>query len=66
MLVSFAFNLGVGALQRSTLRSKINRGEDEFIQQEFERWVYARGRIIPGLVRRRRLEAQIYSRGYYA
>lgn len=66
MLVSFTFNLGAGALQRSALRSKINRGEDEFVQQEFERWIYANGRIMPGLIRRRRLEGQIYSWGYNA
>ena len=64
MLVSFTFNLGAGALQRSTLRSKFNRGEDIFVQKEFERWIYAKGRIIPGLGRRRRSEAQIYLGGY--
>lgn len=53
-------------MQRSALRSKINRGEDEFVQQEFERWIYANGRIMPGLIRRRRLEGQIYSWGYNA
>ena len=64
MLVSFTFNLGVGALQRSALRSRINRGENIYVQQEFERWIYAKGKILPGLVRRRRWEAQIYLGGY--
>lgn len=61
-LVSFTFNLGGAALQRSTLRRKINRGDTfESIQREFYRWVYAGGRKLPGLLRRRIAESQLYS-----
>lgn len=59
-LVSFTFNLGPGALQRSTLRMKCNRGDDEDIQDEFMKWVWAGGRKLPGLVRRRKAEAGLY------
>ncbi|MFO1242127.1 MAG: lysozyme [Rickettsiales bacterium] len=52
-LVSFTYNLGAGALQRSTLRQKILRGEHHLAAQEFKKWVYAGGRKLPGLVRRR-------------
>ena len=50
-LCSFAFNLGAGALQRSTLRRKVNREEHEAVPDEFQRWVWAGGRKLKGLVR---------------
>jgi lysozyme len=60
-LTSFTFNLGAAALQRSALRLKVNRGEHEQVPKEFMRWVYACGRILPGLVRRRKEESYLYS-----
>lgn len=58
-LVSFAFNLGANALGRSTLLQKIRAGAStDVIQAEFRKWVYAGGRKLPGLVRRREWEAQ--------
>lgn len=59
-LVSFTFNLGSGALQRSTLRRKVNREEHEDVPEQFMRWVWAGGRKLRGLVRRREAEAIIY------
>lgn len=59
-LVSFTFNLGSAALQRSTLRQKVNRNEHDDVPIEFMRWVYANGNILPGLVLRRRAEANLY------
>ena len=59
-LVSFTFNLGGGALQRSTLRRKINREEHGEVPAEFGRWVFAGGRRLKGLVRRRAAEAVLY------
>ena len=59
-LVSFTFNLGGGALQRSTLRRKINREEHGEVPAEFRRWVFAGGRRLKGLVRRRAAEAVLY------
>ena len=60
-LVSFAFNLGGGALQRSTLRGKANREEHGAVPTEFRRWVWAGGRKLKGLVRRREAEAELYA-----
>lgn len=60
-LVSFTFNLGAGALQRSTLRRKVNRGEHESVPVELLKWVRAAGKRLPGLVRRRGAEALAYS-----
>ena len=62
-LVSFTFNVGAAALQRSTLRQKINYGHYEDGAKEFLKWVHAGGRKIMGLVRRRRLESELFSGG---
>ena len=59
-LVSFAFNLGNGSLQASTLRLKLNRGDVEGASNEFKRWVRAGGRVLKGLVRRRAAEALLF------
>jgi lysozyme len=59
-LISFTFNVGAAALQRSTLRRKVNRQEHEQVPAEFLCWVYADGRKIPGLIRRRAAEAELY------
>lgn len=59
-LVSFTFNLGSGALQRSSLRRKVNREEHDEVPAEFMRWVWAGGRKLRGLVRRREAEASLY------
>jgi GH24 family phage-related lysozyme (muramidase) len=59
-LVSFTFNLGAGALQRSTLRRKVNREEHDDVPAELMKWVWAGGRKLKGLVKRRAAEAGIY------
>ena len=60
-LVSFVFNLGGGALQRSTLRRNVNREEHDAVPHEFRRWVWAGGRKLKGLIRRREAEAGLYA-----
>ena len=58
-LVSFVFNLGIGRLTRSTLLKTIrNGGSKAQITKEFKRWVYADGKLLPGLVKRREWEAK--------
>lgn len=59
-LVSFTFNLGAGALQRSTMRRKLNRGEQDGIPAELMKWVWAGGQKLTGLVRRRKAEGLAY------
>ena len=60
-LVSFAFNLGVGALSKSTLLKKVNANpNDKTIEQEFMKWVSAGGKRLNGLVRRRTAESKLY------
>jgi GH24 family phage-related lysozyme (muramidase) len=62
-LVSFTYNLGSGALQRSTLRRKVNREEHAVLPVEFRKWVWAGGRKLRGLIRRREAEAAHYDSG---
>jgi lysozyme len=59
-LVSFAFNVGLGNLQRSSLRMKTNRGEFDEAADEFMKWTKAGGRVLPGLVKRRQDERALY------
>lgn len=59
-LVSFTYNLGAGALQRSTLRRKVNRREYQAIPRELMRWVYTGGVQLRGLVSRRRAETELW------
>jgi lysozyme len=62
-LVSFAFNVGLGNLQRSGLRMKHNRGEFNAAADEFMKWSKAGGRVLPGLVKRRQDERALYLNG---
>ena len=58
-LVSFAFNLGIARLQRSTLLKLIRQGASKaVIKREFKKWVYAGGERMKGLERRRDWEAK--------
>jgi len=58
-LVSFGFNLGLGGLQRSTLRQKVLRGEPE-AADEFLKFTRGGGKILPGLVKRRNDERALF------
>lgn len=59
-LISFIFNLGSGNFQSSTLRQKLLRGEYDQAALEFERFVYAGGRKLRGLERRRLAERELF------
>ena len=52
-LVSFSFNVGLGTLQRSTLRAKLNRGDKEGAAEELLKYCMAGGKILKGLQNRR-------------
>ena len=60
-LISFAYNLGEGALRQSTLLKKVNANPlDAQIRNEFQKWIYADGKKLNGLLRRRNAEADLY------
>lgn len=60
-LVSFAYNVGVANFQKSTLLKKVNKNKDDIsIELEFNKWVFAKGVKLNGLVKRRKDESNIY------
>ena len=59
-LVSFAFNVGLGTLQRSTLRQKHNRGDFDGAADEFLKYSLAAGKVLKGLLNRRKDERAMY------
>ena len=63
-LVSFSFNLGLGTLQRSTLRQKINRGDKDGAIQSLLKYNKAAGKVLKGLDLRRKAEAQLFNSIY--
>ncbi|MBN9564934.1 MAG: lysozyme [Alphaproteobacteria bacterium] len=62
-LISFIFNLGAGAFQRSTLRASINRRDHTQACLEFLKWTKASGKVLSGLLKRRQAEARLYQSG---
>jgi len=59
-LLSFAYNLGAGALAGSTLLKKLNSGDVKGAATEFGRWVFCGKDKLPGLVRRRAAEKALF------
>ena len=60
-LVDFCFNLGTGALGRSTLLKFIRQGKaEQYIRGEFAKWVKSGGKTLAGLVKRRAWEVDRY------
>ncbi|MFN9010181.1 MAG: lysozyme [Hyphomonadaceae bacterium] len=59
-LVSFAFNVGISALERSTLLKRVNARLFDQARAEFSKWNRAGGRPLAGLTRRRAAEAALF------
>lgn len=64
-LVSFVFNLGEGAFQKSTLLRKLNAGKYEAVPSELAKYVYDEHKRVPGLVNRRAAEAGLWASGSF-
>ena len=62
-LASFTYNAGGAAYCTSTLVRKLNAGDCWGAAREFDRWVYAKGRKLPGLVKRRAEERALFETG---
>lgn len=62
-LVSFAYNLGIGALMGSTLLRLINQGDMKVAADEFLKWTHAAGKVMAGLVTRRAAEREVFLQG---
>ena len=60
-LISFIYNVGTGNFSSSTLLRKVKANPlDNSIMDEFLKWVYSKGRVLPGLQRRRLAEMKLY------
>lgn len=59
-LVAFAFNVGLGNLQNSTLLRLLNQGQYQEAADQFPRWNKAGGKILAGLTRRRDAERALF------
>lgn len=59
-LVDFAYNLGVKALEGSTLLKKLNTGDYAGAADEFPKWNKAGGKVLNGLVKRRAAERSLF------
>lgn len=59
-LVSLAFNIGAGAFKRSTLLKRLNEGNYLAAAAEFKKWRKGGGKVLPGLVKRRKEESELF------
>lgn len=59
-LVSFSYNVGLGKFRTSTLLKRHLAGDHEGAAREFGKWIKASGKTLPGLIKRRALEAKLY------
>jgi len=58
-IVDFVYNLGIGRLQTSTLKRKINFQEWEAAQEQLMLWTKGGGKVLPGLLKRRQAECSL-------
>ncbi|MEZ6133398.1 MAG: DUF2272 domain-containing protein [Pirellulaceae bacterium] len=61
-LVSFCYNIGSGAFKGSTLLKKLNNGEYDKVPEELKKWNKAGGKVLKGLVNRRKKEAELFEK----
>jgi lysozyme len=59
-LVDFAYNVGCANFRTSTLLRKLNEGNYTAAALQFERWVHGGGKVLPGLVKRRAAERDLF------
>lgn len=61
-IVSFSYNIGLGALEDSTLRKRLLAGEEaaKVVSEELPRWNKANGKVLQGLVNRRKDEVNLF------
>jgi lysozyme len=62
-LASFTYNVGKGAFERSTLLKKLNMGDTVGACHELDKWVYAGGKRVQGLINRRKAERELCLKG---
>ncbi|HEX9956502.1 MAG TPA: D-Ala-D-Ala carboxypeptidase family metallohydrolase [Fibrella sp.] len=65
-LVSFSYNVGSVAFRGSTLLKLLNKGDYAAVPTELRKWINGGGKVLPGLVRRRDAEANLFTSGSYS
>lgn len=58
-IVDFCYNLGVGRLQTSTLKRKINAQDWDGAKEQLMLWTKGGGKVLPGLLKRRQAECAL-------
>ncbi|WP_353161960.1 lysozyme [Acinetobacter guillouiae] len=59
-LVSLTYNIGIGAFKSSTLLKKLNAKDYKGAAEQFPRWNRGGGRVLNGLVKRRKIEMELF------
>ncbi len=59
-LVSLTYNIGIGAFKDSTLLKKLNVKDYKGAAEQFPRWNRGGGRVLNGLVKRRKIEMELF------
>ncbi len=59
-LVSLEFNIGYGNFKNSTLLKFLNQGKYTLASNQFDRWIYSKGKVLQGLVKRRKEEKELF------
>jgi len=59
-LVSFVYNIGENAFSKSTMLRLLNEGKYDQAAEQFKRWNQDNGKVIPGLVSRRKVEESLF------
>ncbi|MBR8350263.1 lysozyme [Burkholderia cenocepacia] len=65
-LVDFVYNVGEGNFESSTLLKRLNAGDYQAAADEFPKWNLAHGKVMPGLVRRRARERDLFLTGKWS
>jgi lysozyme len=59
-LVSFAYNVGIGNFRASSVLKAVNAGDFAAVARRLQLWTKAGGRVLPGLIKRRAAEAELF------
>ena len=59
-ITDFAYNLGVGRYRASTLKRRVDSNDLLGVETELRKWVRGGGRVLPGLVKRRQAEIDLF------
>jgi len=59
-IVCLIYNIGMGAFKKSTMCKLLLDGKSAKAAGEFEKWVHAGGKVLPGLVKRREAEKDLF------